>query len=426
MLKDEIKAIVKYIDSRISSVEKVNIRRGEISDILVDENIVEIDLYGSSGIKAKYDINANYQIGDVVAVLSVGGDTNIPENNLVVGQYEGIPNPISTDSVILGGDMEGDISGWTIGENVTDITVDSDNAYMGNTCLKVSIPSEFSEAYIYKDSEQFACKPNELYKPEAYFRTLSDNGAYVKVRTQWFNPSGGTSIEVAKESEYYYITSGSGYIPVGYVETSPEDASAVRMSLLFKCIDRDADVYVDNVGVYGFYVPPSGEGVIEAGHGIYFSSGSTVINADVDDSTIVIDGNDKIAGNYTGGAGIDVVNNVISSVGDAGFIWEEVTDLTKDMVVDYAYVANNAALVTLTLPTVAAFGDCIRVVGKGAGGWKIAQNAGQTIHFLSADTTAGVAGFLEFTNQYDCIDLACISTDTDWVVNTSVGNITIN
>ena len=43
------------------------------------------------------------------------------------------------------------------------------------------------------------------------------------------------------------------------------------------------------------------------------------------------------------------------------------------------YIASNASEVTITLPTAPAVGDVIRVSGAGAGGWKIAQNAGQAI-----------------------------------------------
>ena len=51
------------------------------------------------------------------------------------------------------------------------------------------------------------------------------------------------------------------------------------------------------------------------------------------------------------------------------------------MSVNNGYIANNAGLVTLTLPDTAALGDEVLVQGKGAGGWLIAQNASETIYF---------------------------------------------
>jgi hypothetical protein len=107
------------------------------------------------------------------------------------------------------------------------------------------------------------------------------------------------------------------------------------------------------------------------------------------------------------------------------FAWNEETGTSANMAVNNGYVANNAGLVTLTLPDTAAFGSVIEVVGKGAGGWKIAQNAGETIHFGTSDTTTGVGGSLASTEQYDVVKLVCTVADTDWTVISSQGNITI-
>jgi len=103
----------------------------------------------------------------------------------------------------------------------------------------------------------------------------------------------------------------------------------------------------------------------------------------------------------------------------------EVTGTSQAMSVNTIYIANNASLVTLTLPNTAAVGDIVAVVGKGAGKWKIAQNASEIIHFTDKDTTTGTGGSLEAVTRYDCIELMCIVTDTEWVVCSSVGNITI-
>ena len=110
----------------------------------------------------------------------------------------------------------------------------------------------------------------------------------------------------------------------------------------------------------------------------------------------------------------------------SGYIWNEITGTTQTMAVESGYIANNAALVTLTLPSTASIGDSVAVAGKGAGGWKIAQNAGQVIRAGSSSTTVGVTGYLQSTNQYDSIELLCITANTDWVVLTGPqGNITV-
>ncbi len=109
------------------------------------------------------------------------------------------------------------------------------------------------------------------------------------------------------------------------------------------------------------------------------------------------------------------------------FTWQEETGTSATMAVNNGYIANNGSLVTLTLPDTATLGSVIEVVGKGSGGWRIAQNAGESIIWNSTTaTTTGVAGYLEFTDQYDAVKIVCTVADTTWTVLSSKGNITIN
>lgn len=96
--------------------------------------------------------------------------------------------------------------------------------------------------------------------------------------------------------------------------------------------------------------------------------------------------------------------------------WIEVTDATVALVVDQGYIMNRATTITATLPATATFDSIIRIGGKGAGLTRIAQNAGQTIHYASADTTAGAGGRLDAINRYATIELICITANTDWLV----------
>jgi len=134
------------------------------------------------------------------------------------------------------------------------------------------------------------------------------------------------------------------------------------------------------------------------------------------------------ASTLTAGAGISITNEANSITianTSAGFTWNNVTGTSQAMEVENGYLSNNAALVTLTLPTTADQFSRIRVVGLGAGGWLVAQNAGQTIHFDSVSTTVGTGGSLASVNQYDVIELLCVVENTTWSVVSSVGNITI-
>ena len=128
----------------------------------------------------------------------------------------------------------------------------------------------------------------------------------------------------------------------------------------------------------------------------------------------------------TAGSGVSIVNgngSVTISASGGGYSWIEVTGTSDDLDPSTGFIANNAGLVTLTLPATCSVGDTFRVVGKGTGGWSIAQNAGQTIHFSGSDTTTGATGSLDSTGQYDCVELLCTTTDTDFTVISSIGVI---
>jgi len=129
----------------------------------------------------------------------------------------------------------------------------------------------------------------------------------------------------------------------------------------------------------------------------------------------------------TAGAGISVTNgsNTITIAATDSVTWNTVAGTSASMAVDNGYIANNGALVTLTLPAVAAVGDQIRVTGKGAGGWLIAQNAGQTIYFGTSTTTTGAGGSLASTAQRDGVELVCVTANNDFNVISAIGNLTV-
>jgi hypothetical protein len=93
-----------------------------------------------------------------------------------------------------------------------------------------------------------------------------------------------------------------------------------------------------------------------------------------------------------------------------------VTSGTQAMATETIYIANFGTLVTLSLPLTSAVGDLISVIGKGAGGWKISQAAGQQIFISPNSTTLGVTGSLSSSFQYDSLNLICISANTIWSV----------
>jgi len=139
-------------------------------------------------------------------------------------------------------------------------------------------------------------------------------------------------------------------------------------------------------------------------------------------------GNDPSLATLTAGTGISITNGAgsitIAGIG-GGLTWNDVTGTSASMAVNNGYLSDNAGLVTLTLPTTVPQFSVIAVAGQGAGGWKIAQNASQLIHFGSSVTTTGTGGSLASTNAFDAIHLLCSVANTTFVVLNSIGNITV-
>lgn len=124
---------------------------------------------------------------------------------------------------------------------------------------------------------------------------------------------------------------------------------------------------------------------------------------------------------WTTGAG-----TLALTITGGGIAWTDVTGTSAAMAVNHGYIADNAGLVTLTLPAAATIGDVIKITGKGAGGWKIAQNASQFINFgNAAASTTGVGGSIASTNQWDCCEVQCVTTNNGWVIRDAVGILTI-
>ncbi len=102
-----------------------------------------------------------------------------------------------------------------------------------------------------------------------------------------------------------------------------------------------------------------------------------------------------------------------------------VSGTTQAAAVNNCYVSNNAGTCTITLPSTAAVGDEIIISGLGAGGWVMAQNASQLVHFGNATSTTGVGGSIASQNQYDSIHIKCVVANTTFNVLASQGNMTV-
>ena len=165
-------------------------------------------------------------------------------------------------------------------------------------------------------------------------------------------------------------------------------------------------------------------------HGVLIGEGASAVTPIVLSAGQILIGttaSDPSAATITGSGGITVsaTSGAIAISGSGtGLTWVDQTSGTVTMAVNTAYVVDDgASLVTLTLPATAALGSVFGVIGKGSGGFTIAQASGQSIHFGNVTTTT-TTGSLSSTLQYDSVWLVCITANTVFSVYDAVGNIT--
>ncbi|MBI1766735.1 MAG: hypothetical protein HYR56_35460 [Acidobacteria bacterium] len=111
------------------------------------------------------------------------------------------------------------------------------------------------------------------------------------------------------------------------------------------------------------------------------NSGSYIQNT----STPQANSNFNISGNGVVGGSLTVTGGTLNGNGSGLtnvpgiFKWQVVTGTSQQAQSNTGYIATNASPVTITLPAAPNVGDTMRVSGAGAGGWQIAQNAGQSV-----------------------------------------------
>lgn len=99
-----------------------------------------------------------------------------------------------------------------------------------------------------------------------------------------------------------------------------------------------------------------------------------------------------------------------------------VTTTSATLLPSNEYMTDNVSLVTLTLSPTWSQGDKCRIVGKGAGLWKIAQNSGQQIVFLGqTPTTVGTSGSITATQMYQVMELECLTANSLFSVTYASG-----
>lgn len=123
--------------------------------------------------------------------------------------------------------------------------------------------------------------------------------------------------------------------------------------------------------------------------GFFFGNGGGISNVSVTNLTGVLADNQLPANTafinsnqtFSGANNFTSFSNSFrgSFFGNGLVGWIPTNGTAIQAVIDTGYLLNNSQLVTVTLPSSPNAGDIVRISGAGAGGWKVAQNAGQSI-----------------------------------------------
>jgi len=173
----------------------------------------------------------------------------------------------------------------------------------------------------------------------------------------------------------------------------------------------------------------AGTGLVATTGGLTVSAG-TITTPFTTTGSLVSDTSGVITNTNASTTGFVLTSNGAATVptfqaaGGGGITWIDQASSPVTLAINTAYSMNLGTLITGTLPVTAAFGTIIQVSGYGTGLWRVSQNASQIIRFGAVSTTTGVGGSLSSTARFDQITMVCAVANTEWVVNSSLGQIT--
>ena len=141
-------------------------------------------------------------------------------------------------------------------------------------------------------------------------------------------------------------------------------------------------------------------------------------------------GVDPVASTLTAGTGVSIVNaagSITLNAAGGGLTWSTQTTTPVTATVNSGIIANtSAATLVITLPSSAAIGDTVEVMGLSATQqWQVVRAGTGVIFFGNALATAIS---LTSTLPHDSVTLRCIiasGTNPTWQVVASIGNLTV-
>jgi hypothetical protein len=162
-------------------------------------------------------------------------------------------------------------------------------------------------------------------------------------------------------------------------------------------------------------------------HSLYVGNGTSAPTAlgVATDGQLVIGstGADPALATLTAGAGISITNasgsiTITNSSTAFAFVNQTATAVTMAPMTGYICTSTANALVTLTLPAIAAVGDTYRIIGKTTGGWTLQAAAGQVVNVGSVATTT--AGTVSSSQAFDSVEIVCITANTAFSIISGV------
>jgi hypothetical protein len=147
---------------------------------------------------------------------------------------------------------------------------------------------------------------------------------------------------------------------------------------------------------------------------------------------LIGEGTGSIVATATGSAGQFLVSN--GSSADPTFqtatpqlTVTPVAGTSQAMVVNTNYIANAVGQTTFTLPTTAAVGSIISIVGSAlnTGGWKVTYTTGQIIWGPAGSSTVTTGNASSAAAAAQCMKIMCVVANTTWVIQDNSGTITL-
>ena len=240
----------------------------------------------------------------------------------------------------------------------------------------------------------------------------------------------GTSL-TASNGGIFYSTASTGAILSGTATANQIILSGSNTTPAWSTATYPASTTVNQL-LYSSAANVIG-GLATANNGTLVTSGSGIPSIQTLTAGQILIGttaSSPAAATLTPGVGINITSAsgsiTIAATNGGNWIDQNTSSVTLAPGMKYL-IDNGASLVTLTLPASPILGDTYEISGYSAGGWKVAQNALQSIQFSSTSTTPGITGFAASANQYDRIFITYAANNMFLgVVVASTGGITIN